>query len=101
MTISLLLMSTPDEVAGVGMTPSRKIAAGIGIGACIGFLGGMLGIGGGVFVVPLVIYILKTPTKIAAASSTFIVCFEGNGHKFLQREGNERIHLCRTFNQTF
>jgi uncharacterized membrane protein YfcA len=35
----------------------------------------MLGIGGGVFVVPLLIYILKTPTKIAAASSTFIVCF--------------------------
>jgi uncharacterized membrane protein YfcA len=70
-----MLMSTPDEVAGVGMTPSRKIAGGIGIGACIGFLGGMLGIGGGVFVVPLLIYILKTPTKIAAASSTFIVCF--------------------------
>ena len=24
---------------------------------------------------PLLIYVLKTPTKIAAASSTFIVCF--------------------------
>ncbi|MCF8039370.1 MAG: sulfite exporter TauE/SafE family protein, partial [Desulfohalobiaceae bacterium] len=35
----------------------------------------LLGIGGGVFVVPLLIYGLKTPTKIAAASSTFIVCF--------------------------
>jgi uncharacterized membrane protein YfcA len=32
-------------------------------------------IGGGVFVVPLLIDVLKTPTKIAAASSTFIVCF--------------------------
>ena len=40
-----------------------------------GPLGGLLGIGGGVFIVPLLIYILKTPTKIAAASSTFIVCF--------------------------
>jgi len=55
--------------------PLRKIVGGGAIGACIGFLGGFLGIGGGVFVVPLLIYVLKTPTKIAAASSTFIVCF--------------------------
>ncbi|MBS3754852.1 MAG: sulfite exporter TauE/SafE family protein [Desulfobacterales bacterium] len=53
----------------------KKMAGGIAIGACIGLLGGLLGIGGGVFVVPLLIYVLKTPTKIAAASSTFIVCF--------------------------
>ncbi|MCF8025394.1 MAG: hypothetical protein K9K82_07885 [Desulfobacteraceae bacterium] len=46
----------------------KKIIAGIGIGACIGLPGGFLGIGGGVFVVPLLIYILKTQTKIAAAS---------------------------------
>jgi uncharacterized membrane protein YfcA len=45
------------------------------IGVCIGLVGGLLGIGGGVFVVPLLIIILGTPTKIAAASSTFIVCF--------------------------
>jgi uncharacterized membrane protein YfcA len=62
-----------DETAP--MRPSHKIVGGIVIGACIGLLGGLLGIGGGVFVVPLLIYILKTPTKIAAASSTFIVCF--------------------------
>ncbi len=54
---------------------TKKIAGGLIIGACIGTLGGLLGIGGGVFVVPLLIYVLKTPTRIAAASSTFIVCF--------------------------
>jgi len=57
------------------LAPWKKMAGGIVIGACIGLLGGLLGIGGGVFVVPLLIYVLKTPTKIAAASSTFIVCF--------------------------
>ena len=51
------------------------MTGGIVIGACIGLMGGLLGIGGGVFIVPLLIYALKTPTKIAAASSTFIVCF--------------------------
>ncbi len=70
-----MLMSPPGDAGGGGMPPSKKFAGGIGIGACIGLMGGLLGIGGGVFVVPLLIYVLKTPTKIAAASSTFIVCF--------------------------
>jgi len=70
-----MLMSPPLEVQGARLTPFKKVAGGTVIGACIGFIGGLLGIGGGVFVVPLLIYILKPPTKIAAASSTFIVCF--------------------------
>lgn len=70
-----MLMSPAGEVATSDMGSSKKIIGGIGIGACIGLMGGLLGIGGGVFVVPLLIYVLKTPTKIAAASSTFIVCF--------------------------
>ena len=70
-----MLMATPAEVEGADMPPFKKAVGGIVIGACIGLMGGMLGIGGGVFVVPLLIYALKTPTKIAAASSTFIVCF--------------------------
>ena len=70
-----MLISPPKEVERADMPKVWKIIGGIGIGACIGLLGGMLGIGGGVFVVPLLIYVLKTPTKIAAASSTFIVCF--------------------------
>jgi uncharacterized protein len=70
-----MLISPPAENGRIEIPPSRKIIGGIGIGALIGLMGGMLGIGGGVFVVPLLIYILNTPTKIAAASSTFIVCF--------------------------
>jgi uncharacterized protein len=70
-----MLMAPPKQADGVRVGPFKKIIGGSGIGACIGLTGGFLGIGGGVFVVPLLIYILKTPTKIAAASSTFIVCF--------------------------
>lgn len=71
-----MLMSPAREKEGCSdLSRSKKIAGGLAIGACIGLMGGLLGIGGGVFVVPLLIYILKTPTKIAAASSTFIVCF--------------------------
>ncbi|MCP4572255.1 MAG: sulfite exporter TauE/SafE family protein [bacterium] len=54
---------------------THRIVGGGLIGLGIGFLGGMLGIGGGVFIVPLLIYVLGVPTKTAAASSIFIVCF--------------------------
>src|SRR6056297_211071 len=70
-----MLFSPQGQETESQLAPWKKMAGGIFIGACIGLLGGLLGIGGGVFVVPLLIYVLKTPTKIAAASSTFIVCF--------------------------
>ncbi len=70
-----MLISPAGEAQARPMAPSKKIIGGIGIGACIGVIAGLLGIGGGVFIVPLLIYVMKTPTKIAAASSTFIVCF--------------------------
>ncbi len=70
-----MLMPSAHETDAGSIGPTKKIVAGIGIGACIGLVGGLLGIGGGVFIVPLLIYVVKTPTKIAAASSTFIVCF--------------------------
>jgi len=54
---------------------TRRVIGGGAIGMGIGLLAGLLGIGGGVFIVPLLIYILKTPTKIAAATSAFIVVF--------------------------
>lgn len=70
-----MLMSPAVETEAGAVASSKKIIGGIGIGAAIGVMGGLLGIGGGVFIVPLLIYVMKTPTKIAAASSTFIVCF--------------------------
>jgi uncharacterized membrane protein YfcA len=44
-------------------------------GLAVGFLSGLLGIGGGIFVVPFMVYVLKTPTKIAAGSSHLIISF--------------------------
>lgn len=70
-----MLISPASESETNTMGATGKLIGGICIGGCIGFIGGLLGIGGGVFIVPLLIYVLKTPTKIAAASSTFIVCF--------------------------
>lgn len=70
-----MLMAPPREKQSNSKGTAGKVAAGTLIGAMVGLLGGLLGIGGGVFIVPLLIYAINTPTKIAAASSTFIVCF--------------------------
>jgi len=44
-------------------------------GLGVGFIAGLLGVGGGIFVVPFMVYVLKTPTKIAAGSSHLIISF--------------------------
>ena len=44
-------------------------------GLGVGFLAGLLGVGGGIFIVPFMIYVCKFPTKIAAGSSHLIISF--------------------------
>ena len=44
-------------------------------GVAVGFLAGLLGVGGGIFVVPFMVYVCKIPTKIAAGSSHLIISF--------------------------
>ncbi|MEF2231869.1 MAG: sulfite exporter TauE/SafE family protein [Pseudodesulfovibrio sp.] len=70
-----MLFSPKGDDRAAERAKATKIIGGAAIGAVIGLMAGLLGIGGGVFIVPLLIFALKTPTKIAAASSTFIVCF--------------------------
>ncbi|WP_291320575.1 sulfite exporter TauE/SafE family protein [Desulfonatronospira sp.] len=57
-----------------GWTASKLVQASL-IGILIGFMAGMLGLGGGVFVVPLLVFVLHVHPKTAAASTAFIVCF--------------------------
>jgi uncharacterized protein len=44
-------------------------------GLGVGFIAGLLGVGGGIFIVPFMVYFLKSPTKIAAGSSHLIISF--------------------------
>ena len=70
-----MLFSKKNQSSGANVSWQVRILGGGAIGLAIGFMGGLLGIGGGVFIVPLLIYLIKVPTKVAAASSIFIVCF--------------------------
>ncbi|MBC7226098.1 MAG: sulfite exporter TauE/SafE family protein [Thermoflexales bacterium] len=53
---------------------SAEVTAGAGIGAVAGFLGGMLGVGGGNFILPVLNWIGLDP-KIAAGTTSLIVVF--------------------------
>jgi len=70
-----MLFSKKTESEGMAVGSARRVIGGISIGVVIGIMAGLLGIGGGVFIVPLLIYVLKVPTKTAAATSIFIVIF--------------------------
>lgn len=43
--------------------------------SAVGFISGLLGVGGGVFIVPFMVYVCKYPTKFAAGSSHLIISF--------------------------
>jgi hypothetical protein len=53
---------------------ARQLAYGCGIGAFAGFLGGLLGVGGGNFIVPVLIWLGVEP-KRSSATTSFIVIF--------------------------
>jgi uncharacterized membrane protein YfcA len=70
-----MLFSKNIQAEEMTVSLPRRIIGGGCVGVVIGFMAGLLGIGGGVFIVPLLIYFLKVPTKTAAATSIFIVVF--------------------------
>jgi len=51
----------------------QKVRAGLGIGGVAGMLSGMLGVGGGVVMVPAMTLVMKVPLKAAAGTSAFMV----------------------------
>jgi uncharacterized protein len=52
----------------------KQIVLGMAVGAFAGFLGGMLGVGGGNFIVPVLVWLGFAPKK-ASATTSFIVIF--------------------------
>lgn len=53
---------------------TRQIIYGVSVGAFAGFLGGLLGVGGGNFIVPVLVWLGVEPQK-ASATTSFIVIF--------------------------
>lgn len=56
----------------VGYIPNR-VGWGLGVGAGAGIISGMLGVGGGVVMVPAMNLLMRTPVKAAVGTSSFMV----------------------------
>jgi uncharacterized membrane protein YfcA len=71
---SVYSLKTGGKEAGAPPPPGRRLAIGLALGAFEGFFGGLLGVGGGFIVAP-VLMALGFPTKRAVATTSFIVTF--------------------------
>ncbi len=69
----MMLFYKPKE-REVEQSHGRQIAFGVAIGTFAGFFGGLLGVGGGNFIVPVLVWLGINPKK-ASATTSFIVIF--------------------------
>jgi len=74
----------PDEM----MELKKRSILGVGVGAFAGFMGGMLGLGGGFIIAPILMW-MGYKTKQAAATTAFVVTFSSfSGYLGHMAEGN-------------
>ncbi len=69
----MMLFYKPVQREGT-TSKSRQIISGLSVGGFAGFLGGLLGVGGGNFIVPVLVWLGYEPKK-ASATTSFIVIF--------------------------
>jgi len=71
---SMMLFYKPKKKAESQGDNGKELKTGIGLGIGAGYLGGLLGVGGGNFIVPALVWLGIDPKK-AAATTAFIVVF--------------------------
>jgi hypothetical protein len=65
----------------------------VGIGALIGILAGIMGVGGGFLLVPAMIYLIGMPTSVVVGTSLFQIIFVSANVTFLQAWGNQTVDI--------
>jgi uncharacterized membrane protein YfcA len=71
---TMMLFYRPAMKPVVGGGGGREVAVGAGVGGFAGYLGGLLGVGGGNFIVPVLTWLGYDP-KVAAGTTAFVVVF--------------------------
>ena len=65
------------KLKGDGVSSRQRVLLGIVAGSVLGFFAGLIGRGGGSFLVPL-LYMAGLEAKVAAATSALVVAFSGS-----------------------
>jgi len=92
----MMLFYKPKEKQ-VETTLKKTIGYGAGVGSMAGYLGGLLGVGGGNFIVPVLVWLGYNPKK-ASATTAFVVIFSSFtgflGHASLGNINMQLLILC-------
>jgi len=73
LAVAGVLLALRSKATAVGDTRLPKLPCALGIGALLGLLAGLTGIGGGVFLTPLLIFIGWAPAKTAGGISALFI----------------------------
>jgi len=65
----------------------------LGLGAFVGVLVSMMGVGGGFLMVPAMIYLLGMPTAVVVGTSLFQICFVTAATSFLHALNNQTVDI--------
>ena len=69
----------------------------LGLGAAIGFLAAVMGVGGGFIMVPAMIYLLKVPTNVVIGTSLFQIMFVTAYTTIVQASFNQTVDIVLAF----
>lgn len=69
----------------------------LGIGAGIGFLASIMGVGGGFIMVPALIYMLKVPTNVVVGTSLFHITFVAAFTTIVHASANQTVDVVLAF----
>jgi hypothetical protein len=69
----------------------------LGLGAGIGLLSSVMGVGGGFIMVPALIYLLKVPTNIVVGTSLFQIIFVAAYTTIVHAETNQTVDIVLAF----
>ena len=69
----------------------------VGLGAGIGFLSSIMGVGGGFIMVPALIYLLKVPTNVVIGTSLFHIMFTTAYTTLVQSTLNQTVDVVLAF----
>ncbi|MFZ1775319.1 MAG: sulfite exporter TauE/SafE family protein [Rhizobiaceae bacterium] len=69
----------------------------VGLGAAIGFLSSIMGVGGGFIMVPALIYLLKVPTNVVIGTSLFQIIFVSAYTTIVHATANHSVDVILAF----
>jgi uncharacterized membrane protein YfcA len=69
----------------------------LGLGAIIGLLAAIMGVGGGFIMVPALIYLLKVPTNVVVGTSLFQIVFVAAFTTLMHASANQTVDIVLAF----